>query len=361
MVTSRLIAGLLLLAAPWAAQAEESETVTILGVGDMMVGSWGGELIARYGINYPFLKVADLVGAADVATGNLEGPHCTTGEAMAKSYTYRMPPAWLDGIRRAGFDVISVANNHAMDFGPDCFRETVAEVENRGMLVCGGGDTIADGNRPAVIERNGISVAVLGYSTTFPEESWATESTPGSIFPYRDQVIDAVRQASQNHDVVAVHFHWGEQERIDPKEYQVKLAHLVIDHGADVVFGHHAHVLLGIEAYKGKLIFYGLGNFTFASYSETARTAAMARVTLDARGDLVRADVVPLNVYNIVTDLQPVPLPADPTILQELRVKSELIDGGIPAVILADGSIHLSGGDEAAPDQPVRLPLRRCF
>ena len=343
-----------MIAALWSSGATEPPSVTIVGVGDMMIGSWGGDLIRQHGHTYPFLRVADLIRQADVATGNLEGPHCTTGEAMAKTYTYRMPPEWLDGFSWAGFDVVTVANNHAMDFGPECFLEGIAEIEKRGIRVCGGGPDIAAGNRPAVVERNGISVAVLGYSATFPEEAWATERTPGTIFPRREHVIEAVRRADRDHDVVVVHFHWGAQGRADPKPYQVELAHLVIDHGADLVFGHHAHVLLGVEAYKGKLIFYGLGNFTFASYSETARTAAIARVTLDGAGDLVRADVVPLNVYNIEVDLQSVPRPADPSTLTELRVKSELIEGGVPAVILDDGSVRLpdqavvSGGSEDA-------------
>jgi len=341
MRTRWLFVIVMIVAAPCAAQEMEAPSVTIAGVGDMMIGSWGGDLIGVHGPNYPFLKVVDLVRAADVATGNLEGPHCTTGEEMTKSYTYRMPPSWLDGFRWAGFDVVSVANNHAMDFGPECFLENVAEIEERGMLVCGGGSDIADGNRPAVIERNGITIAVLGYSATFPEEAWATDQSPGTIFPKKEHVIEAVRLAKQKHDVVVVHFHWGAQGRVDPKEYQVTLAHLVIDHGADVVFGHHAHVLLGVEAYKGKLVFYGLGNFTFASYSETARSSIMARVTVDGDGRLVAADVVPLNVYNIEVDLQPVPHGAPMSVLAELRVKSELIEGGVPAVILDDGSVLL--------------------
>ena len=357
----RCLAAILLLAAvPSAAQEAEVPSVTIAAVGDMMIGSWGGDLIGEHGPTYPFVGVADLIREADVATGNLEGPHCTTGEEMSKTYTYRMPPDWLDAFQWAGFDVVSVANNHAMDFGPGCFLESIAEIEKRGMLVCGGGPNITEGNTPAVVERNGISVAVLGYSATFPKEAWAGEDTPGTIFPKREHVIHAVRQAKRDHDVVVVHFHWGAQGRTDPKDYQVDLAHLVIDNGADLVLGHHAHVLLGVEAYKGKLVFYGLGNFTFASYSETARTSVIARVTLDKGGRFVEADVVPINVYNIEVDLQPVPRPGHGSTIVELRVKSELIEGGIPAVILDDGSILLPE-QAAAHDQPEADPRLSLF
>jgi poly-gamma-glutamate synthesis protein (capsule biosynthesis protein) len=324
------------------APGEKPASVTISAVGDMMIGSWSGDLLREHGPTYPFVRVAPYLQGSDVATGNLEGPHCTTGTADTKTYTYRMAPQLLDGYAWAGFDVLSLANNHAMDFGPQCMLENIAEIRKRGMEVCGGGADIDEAHEPTVIVRNGLSIAFLCYSTTFPESAWATPEQPGTAFPERNRLIRSVRSAAAEHDVVVVQFHWGEQGRTSPKDYQVGLAHLVVDNGADLVLGHHAHVLLGVEAYKGKLIFYGLGNFTFASFAETAKTSVIALVTLDDQGNLVRGEVMPINVDNHQVELQPIPLPGDPEVLSELRDASAMIGRGTtPPEIDDEGTIHL--------------------
>ena len=319
----------------------ESGAVTIVAVGDMMIGNWGEELVGKNGPEYPFRKVADYLQQADIATGNLEGPHCSQGQAMKKKYTFRMKPEHLAGYRWAGFDVLTVGNNHAMDFGADCFLETLENLKKGGMAACGGGPNLAKANSPAVVERKGIRVAFLGYSATYPKEAWATPSRPGTVFPERSRLINAVSKAASSNDLLVVHFHWGGEGRQDPKDYQKDLAHLAIDNGADLVIGHHPHVLQGVESYQGRLIFYSLGNFTFASYSQRARTSALVQVTLDRKGNLVRGQVVPLNVYNYEVHLQPVPLPGDPVILGEIRKISGMIGTGKAAIIEKDGAIRI--------------------
>ncbi|THB63460.1 MAG: CapA family protein [Gammaproteobacteria bacterium] len=320
---------------------QKPATVTIAAVGDMMVGNWGENLLAKNGANYPFEKVAKYLQKADIATGNLEGPHCTTGKAMEKRFTFKIKPSYLSGYKWAGFDVLTVSNNHAMDYGAKCFLQSNAAVEKLGIKVCGGGKNLSDANKPAVIERNGISVAVLGYSATYPKEAWANTKRAGTVYPERSRVISAVSKAAKKHDLVVVHFHWGGEGRKDPKQYQKNLAHLAIDHGADLIIGHHPHILQGIESYKGRLIFYSLGNFTFASYTKRSKTSAIANVTLNKDGTLNKASVIPLNIYNYQVHLQPIPLPEDPSILSELRKISGMIGKGTPAKIGKDGSISL--------------------
>ncbi len=320
--------------------AVPSRTVSIAAVGDMMIGNWGDVIIKKTSLDHLFALTAPILREADIATGNLEGPHCISGKIpLDKKFVFKMPPEQLDGYREAGFDMLNLANNHAMDFGSECLLESIAEITDRGMAYCGAGRDIQDANIPRVIRRNGIRVAFLGYSATFPEEAWATGDKPGTMFPYRQRVIKAVKLASAENDLVVVHFHWGSELRPDPKQYQRDLAHLVIDHGADLVIGHHPHILQGIEMYRNRLIFYSLGNFTFASYSRRAGSSIIARVTLDADGSLVSADVVPLHVLNIDVDLQPVPLPGDVVVLEELRQLAGLIGDGIPVVPDEDGVI----------------------
>jgi poly-gamma-glutamate capsule biosynthesis protein CapA/YwtB (metallophosphatase superfamily) len=321
----------------------EPSTVTIVAVGDMMLGNWAEDLLDREGIDYPFTQVGEILRKADIATGNLEGPHCTQGEAMKKTYTFRMPIRFLDAYKNAGFDVVAVSNNHAMDFGSACFLECLSELQKREIKVCGGGKNLAEANRAAVIERNGIKTAFLGYSLTYPKEAWAAPGKPGTVFAERNRLIRAVELASEENDLVVVQFHWGGEGKQDLRDYQSDLARLAIDHGADLIIGHHPHILQGIESYKGKLIFYSLGNFTFASYSKRARTSAIAKVTLDKSGKLVTAEAIPVNVYNYEVHLQPKPIPGDPAILEELRTTSMKIGrGAILPVIEPSGEIRIA-------------------
>jgi len=320
---------------------QKSAKVKIVAVGDMMIGNWGEDLLYKYGANYPFEKVAPYLKEADIATGNLEGPHCGVGKAMDKKYVFRISPKWLAGYKWAGFDVLNVANNHAMDYGGECFLQSNRNIRKLGMDLCGGGKNVYDGNRPAVIERNGTRIAFLGYSATYPKEAWAGAKTPGTIFPERSRVINAVKEASNKYDLLVVHFHWGGEGRTVPKDYQKDLAHLVIDNGADLVIGHHPHLLQGIELYKGRLIFYSLGNFIFASYSKRAKTSVMVAVELEKTGKIFKARVVPVNVYNYDVHLQTAPMPGDPNIIQELNEVSAAITWGKGVRIDSKGGIIL--------------------
>lgn len=316
--------------------------VNIMAVGDMMIGNWGEDLLRKNGPNYPFEKVAPFLQKADIATGNLEGSHCVGGAAMDKKYVFRINPKWLAGYKWAGFDVFTVANNHAMDYGGDCFCQSNNEIAKMGMKVCGGGKNVTVGNRPAVIEKNNIKTAFLGYSATYPKEAWAGVSSPGTIFPERNRVIRAVKDASEKYDLVVVHFHWGGEGRTVPKDYQRDLAHLAIDNGADLIIGHHPHVLQGIELYKERLIFYSLGNFIFASYSKQAKTSVIANVDLDKNGNVLRAGVIPVNVYNYDIHLQTAPIPKDPAIIAELNEATSQITWGTPAMVDKNGMIMIN-------------------
>jgi len=319
------------------------KTVSIAAVGDCMLGNWTGVLIKKRGMHFPFDKVRWYLTSADITTGNLEGPHCTTGEAKeGKKYTFKIPPEYLDIYKQTGFDVMNLANNHILDFGSECMFETMEELGKRDIKHCGAGKNSILANQPAIMIKNGIKTAFLGYSATFPEEYWAKKDEPGTVFPYRAEVIRAVEQAAAENDAVVVHVHWGSELRSDPKEYQADLAHLLIDHGADLVLGHHPHILQGVEIYKERLIFYSLGNFTFASYSKKSKTSVIARVQFNKKGEIKSADIVPVNVYNVEVDLQPVPMPGDPAVIQELTELSRLNPYGKAARLDENGSFILN-------------------
>jgi poly-gamma-glutamate synthesis protein (capsule biosynthesis protein) len=164
------------------------------------------------------------------------------------------------------------------------------------ILHAGAGTSLAEARRQALVTVKGKRVAFLAYSLTYPAEFYAGEGSPGTARWVAAWVRDDIVRARGLSDYVVVSFHWGAELAGMPKPYQQSAAHAAIDAGADLVLGHHPHVLQGIERYRGKSILYSLGNFAFGSMSSSADRSMIARITLDAAEQTV--EVVPLNVLN---------------------------------------------------------------
>jgi hypothetical protein len=196
----------------------------------------------------------------------------------------------------AGFDVVSLASNHAGDWTRDVLTDTKAVFRELGVETAGAGFNIEEAREPAILNRNGVRVAVLAYCSVNRDQAWATENRPGVspirvrtsyeadyqpgspvtviTFPYADDLaamVEDIRKAREEADVVVMSIHWGIHflEKVIAT-YQPLIGHAAIDAGADVVLGHHAHVVKAVEVYKGKPIYYSLGNFAF----DTRRSGA---------------------------------------------------------------------------------------
>ncbi len=287
----------------------------------MLGGSAAPELATR-GYEYPFVHVRPLLQAADVVFGNLEGPLTNSGQPEPdKRYVFRSPPDKVaPALAAAGFNVVSLANNHSMDYGMEGLAQTLAALDAAGIRHVGAGMSSRQARRPAFIAANGHTIAFLAYSLTFPESFWARRDRPGTAFGHEAHVRADVAAARQHADVVVVSFHWGREITTELRDYQPALAHAAIDAGALVVLGHHPHVLQGIERYKDGIIFYSLGNFAFGSYSQNATRSIVAQVSIqDAR--LTEVRLFPTNVNNIEVVFQPQPLYADEAdlVIEELQ------------------------------------------
>lgn len=282
--------------------------VQIVAVGDIMLGGTAAPELARFGYDYPFARVRDLLRRADVVFGNLEGPLTNRGTPAVKQYVFRSPPQYVaPALARAGFNAVSLANNHSMDYGVDGLRDTIAALTEAGIRHAGAGEDLAAAHQPAIITVGGVRVAVLAYSLTFPEEFWADDTRPGTAFGHEYQVRADVAAAKKRADIVLVSFHWGREGTVEPRDYQRKLGHAAIEAGAAVVVGHHPHLLQGVERYRGGVILYSLGNFVFGSYSPAAARSAIAKIVL--RGGRVRElELYPINVLNAEVVFQPYPL-----------------------------------------------------
>jgi len=250
--------------------------VTLAAVGDVMLGRGVGEAIGLYGAGYPFEQVAAVLREADIAFANLEVPITADGVPAQKDYVFRAPPAAVDGLDGAGLDIVSLANNHVLDYGVVGLEDTLAALDRAGIAAAGAGEDEAAARRPAVLSVEGLRVAFLGYvqvpddsvSGFGEDELAAGPDRPGAAWARREAVVADVEAAAQQADLVVVSLHAGSEYREEPSTVQRELAHAAVDAGADVVLGHHPHVLQGIERYRGALIAYSLGNFVF-DFDET--------------------------------------------------------------------------------------------
>lgn len=279
--------------------------LSVTAVGDLMMSSWIINVVRQKGVDYPFDSTRALLKSSDFAIANLEAPLSDSGVPFeGKKFTFKVPPEFAAGIKNAGIDVLNLANNHILDFGSEGLRNTISTLDSMQLYHIGAG---VDGNSacaPTIVDYFGIRIAFLGFSMTFPKEFWASDTTCGTCYPYERKFQRLVQQCEQDADLTIVSFHWGAEKRTTPKEYQIYYAHKAIDLGADLVLGHHPHVLQGLELYKNRLIAYSLGNYVFASYSEDARDSIVLQALITPNG-LLSARARPVSVYNADVDFQP--------------------------------------------------------
>ena len=285
-----------------------AEPISIVAVGDLLLGGSAAPTVQRTGFAYPFRTTEIHIKQADIALANLEAPLTSRGEKHPdKKFTFRVPSSAAADIRQAGFDLMTLANNHIGDYGEQGVLDTLETLKKAGLGISGAGETLEEARTPYIGEIDGIQLAFLSYSNTFPKSFYAKKNKPGTAPGYFDYVASDIRKARKSYDHVIVSFHWGGERMNEPKDYQMELGRLAINNGADVVFGHHPHVLQGVELYKGGVIYYSLGNYAFGSYSQSSITAGMARVWLDGE-KLTKAEILPLNVFNVDVHFQPKPL-----------------------------------------------------
>jgi len=278
--------------------------IVVNAVGDIMLAGSGAATCKRLGYDYPFAATTAELKKGDIAIGNLESPIARGGrEFKTKKFRYRSAPQAAPALKNAGFSIVTLANNHIMDFGATALEETRQHLDRAGIGYTGAGASLAAARRGAIITVGGMKVAFLAYSLTQPVDFYATAAragtAPGIDRYYRQDIAEARKVA----DYVLVSFHWGTESSATAKPYQVAAAHRAIDAGADVVIGHHPHVLQGIERYKNGVIFYSLGNFAFGTSSRASDRSVIARITME--NGVKGVELLPLNVQNRDVHYQP--------------------------------------------------------
>ncbi len=281
-----------------------AQQIVINAVGDIMLSGKGTGTYSKMGYDYPFSSVVNELKTGDITIGNLEAPITRHGkEFTGKKFRFRVTPAAAKALNNSGFSVLTLANNHMMDYGPVGLDETLRNLDDANILHTGAGENLASARKPSIMLVGGKTVAFLAYSMTFPSEFYAGQHRPGTAPGFESLFSGDISGVKSRADYVVVSFHWGSEKASTPHQYQISAAHRAIDAGADVVIGHHPHVLQGIELYKKGVIFYSLGNFAFGSLSRSSDVGAIARVTLE--NGIKEVEVIPLNVLNHEIHFQP--------------------------------------------------------
>ena len=269
--------------------------LTMLAVGDLILR--GPKPDSLFALAAPVLRMADvLVGQGEIPF---------TARSVDKYYLevpteiYASPacdPVNMSALASAGFNVITLASNHTWDSGVPGIEDTINGLQNYGIAVVGAGMNINEASRPAVIERNGTHFGFLNYNCTGPKLTWATPEKPGcayvhivvayelehptpggtpTIYTFAEPrslgaMVDDIHKLRPLCDVLVVCFHKGLGfERAKLAMYEQQVSYAAIDAGADLILGHHAHILRGVEYYKEKAIFHGLGNFVIGREAPT--------------------------------------------------------------------------------------------
>lgn len=312
-----------------------------------------------------FSKVRALTTKADLFVVNLECPFTERGEKIAKNFNFRARPELVASLISGGVDVVSLANNHMIDYGPEGLFDTISTLDTHGIVHFGAGRTLVEARAPAIVERKGVTIAFLGYfflgdRNIEPAQVIATGDQPGVAGHFSDttalkEMLTAdIRAARQKADHVIPFFHWGRESKGQPEPYQVEVAHAAIEAGASAVLGSHPHVLQGIELYKGAPIVYSLGNFVFGgNWDPRDKRTALVELRL------TRSAVKAFKVIPAYSDAFP-EVPVQPYLAEGEKADAVLqhlarLSSGFPSTLPQLKSIK-PAPDDTRPDAGSSLP-----
>ena len=246
--------------------------------GDATVVAVGDVVISRRQPGEVFAKTAGELKSGTFACCNFEVPLSNRGlPQYGKFETLHAAPEMIEGFVRGGFTVVSLANNHSMDYGAEALLDTIDLIDSRGILHAGAGKNGEEARRPAFFEAGGMRFAFLSFAAEAFPGYGAHALKPGIAVIRRDplygpscvnpddvrMMTELIRGAGKEADFVIAAFHWGLSQSRALTRSQLTLGRAAVDAGAGLIVGHHPHVLQGVEVYKRSLILYSLGNFVF--------------------------------------------------------------------------------------------------
>ncbi len=279
----------------------KEKSIEIILVGDIMLDRGVEYQILKNGqgdFKFPFLKIADYLKTADIVFGNLEGPISDKGTKVGSIYSFRDDPKAIDGLTFAGFNILSLANNHAFDYGRTALEDTFLKLKTADIDYVGAGFNASEAESPTIKTVNGTKIGFLAFTDLGSSYWQATENNSGinwigeedkssssSALSLRESLL--IQEAKKRVDVLIVSLHAGEEYKKEPTQFQIDFAKMVIDAGADLVVGSHPHVVQLNEIYpsagSGQVgyVFYSLGNFIFdQSFSSETMQGEVVKIEI---------------------------------------------------------------------------------
>lgn len=265
--------------------ASSDDVLTIIATGDVMPARYVEQRMrALNDYTYPFHNVAEFLKSGDITFGNLETPLLAGKNVPTNTMVFRADPAITAGLSFAGFDVMSLANNHTMNYQVPGLTTTLQALKKANIAYAGAGKNTDAAHTPVILTAKGKKVAFFAYNEqTIPPgyHGTATANTPGIAAMDIETVKADVQNALKEADIVVVSMHAGREYRKEPTQFQKDFAHAAIDAGASVVLGSHPHVVQPLEYYGNGIIFYSLGNFVFDQFfSEDVKTGLAVKILI---------------------------------------------------------------------------------
>ncbi len=275
--------------------------VSLIAVGDISYSRGIASTIKKQGDwNYPLQKVKKYLQSGDLVFANLETAITSGREVLNGEMVFRSDPQTALVLAEAGFSVLSLANNHTPNWGEEGLLDTFKYLNQAGLNYVGAGKNLKDAYRPLYLEKNGLKFAFLAYndSDVVPDYYGAGSERAGTALMNIEKMKSAVQEARTKVDFVIVSMHSGQEYTAHASSRQTKFAHTAIDAGADLVIGHHPHVVQNMEEYHGKFIFYSLGNFVFdQNWSSNTSQSLILKVYFNQQG-LKEISFVPVVIKN---------------------------------------------------------------
>lgn len=294
-----LAVSLLALSLPgWAEKAEE---IRLIFTGDILMDRGVRTEIARHGADHLFTEAVDSVfRSADVVVGNLECPATDIKAPVHKKFIFRAEPQWLHTLKRHGFTHLNLANNHSIDQGRRGLMDTRRNIIKAGMVPVGADSTMAAASQPVLLAQTPRKVWLVASLRLALENYAYLPAKPCVSQEPMDSLLMQVSRIKKDDPsaVVIVSFHWGGEHTLEPVPSQRLEARGLIDAGADALICHHTHTLQSVEHYRGKPIYYSIGNFIFDQQKPLNSKAAMVQLTITAAD--VQEKMIPVEIRRCV-------------------------------------------------------------
>ena len=260
---------------------QRKDEIKMVFVGDIMLDRGVEYRLKKLGedYTYPFRNVKGYLGGFDLVFGNLESVISNQGRKMGSIYSFRSEPKSIDGLTYAGFNILSSANNHSFDYGGSALVDSVNRLREAGIVSVGAGRS--EVYKPVIMEINNMKIGFLAY-TLVGSHNWTASDDVFGVAWLGKGHKDEISQAKEDTDYLVVSLHFGDEYESQPSGQSREMARSIIDAGADLLIGHHPHVVQPLERYNGGHIAYSLGNFLFdQDFSEETMRGIALEVVLE--------------------------------------------------------------------------------